>query len=1066
MQKVLINAAQASKLASSWVQRNQGVATDLAKERDKLLFDLGRATNSATYSAQNIQHRPTIALFGASQAGKSYLVSTIAAGPDGALTTHWDNNEINFMTHVNPSGGNSEATGFATRFSHQTSHAPHGFPVELRLLSESEVAMILINSYFNDISQGKVTVSSDENFYLNHFEKLSSFIDRKAQEQALAAPKSLAVVHDEENGDYLDFSDVRQRGLMVRRTVKSGEVEEQNYWQSEQVVELADYVGNNSQGKIGSFERMPKVWLKFREILPFMTLEGRVKALSIFWGELPIFSETYRTLAQELLKVKGNKVVYAPKEAFVQELSDKQLRQNEGGTILHITRLGQMFSDDKELTCALAKPLPLLGNSEDLSVESQVSLNYSRLAALAVELRFSLEGEVELGDFDVLDLPGARSRDVINYDDVVNDGKPFIESGKWTQEMGNRGSEFFRRGKVDYIFDSYARRNEIDQLLFCIGVNNQQDVTVVMDVLNKWVENSVGSTPQKRHKRYNPLTIVLTRFDEAFDRQVNNIKNNLPIDMEQETNIALNRIEKAGWFTEWVPNTPFTQVFLARKPNLGDIVSWIDFEKDSKKELGIRQDYAAAIDEVKLKFAANDKFKRYVSDIEGKLDALLSLNDGGVSKIIEAIKNNAQDEKIRIENRALKAKQLIGACKSILDPFATKEAAQALNKASKEANDLALGLLQCNSLCPCFDLIRNLLEFDYSALERIYDQGFSAGSNVYRFVNDVREEYLDKLYDLNRKDHNDLIAITNLIVQSYLKKQRNIAADPNGKVNYSICFKEGTNELKSAEELKDSVLNLLITFFREVATTFRSSQLGIDKYMVQVLLEHENTNKNIKNILPVQTRLMSYILSDFSMYLGANLIEANGTKKAEVKEEVVAAPQNEAPSQAAPASSSDDQMDFSDFSADDFGDLLGDYAPAAAPEAKQNTKAASAPVRKIEASTTAMAIAEQGGVLGTNQGPVNHYRCEHGVVSYDESLQDHEVFAREVKADDSKLLPLLDKNTANYEFKFVSDYVSTLRYMMCNVNILAESKYSFSADENRLLCQILATMENFEKWQK
>ena len=97
MKKELINAAQALKLASSWVERNASAEADLKSQSNEILLDLGRGANNVSFSVNNLNHRPCIGLFGASQAGKSYLVSKLAAGDSAKLSTHWDEHAVDFI---------------------------------------------------------------------------------------------------------------------------------------------------------------------------------------------------------------------------------------------------------------------------------------------------------------------------------------------------------------------------------------------------------------------------------------------------------------------------------------------------------------------------------------------------------------------------------------------------------------------------------------------------------------------------------------------------------------------------------------------------------------------------------------------------------------------------------------------------------------------------------------------------------------------------------------------------------------------------------------------------------
>ena len=890
VQQEFSNATCATSLGSSWVERNQALEDELHFQAPELFVDLDRTTKRLDYTIHNLTHRPTIGLFGASQAGKSYLVSTLAAGANGKLTTHWDKELINFIRHVNPSGNNSEATGFATRFTHEAQPTPEGFPVALKVLSEMELAMILVNAFFADINQSDVTVPSDESFFLAHLKKLESLVDTAAQQKFFAYPQELmdklhasagaadsAADTDRANSALQVSNSDLEQFFRAGRTVTVNGVTERNYLQPADISELADYVATNSTGKIGGFERMPNFWLKLRHMLPFMTLDGRVQALSVLWQELPIFNETFRTLAHELLKLEGHDTIFAPLGAFVTG-SGEGLVQNATGTIMHITKLATMFSDTSTLTCALT------GTTDSASAGGAViatpEVNVSRLAALSLELSFHLEDSGSLDDFDVLDLPGARSRDVVQLKDVISDGAAYKQGEALSDAMQLRGSEFFRRGKVGYLFERYARRNEIEQLLFCIGVNAQQDVTTVLTILSDWVEKNVGETPQKRAQSHNPLTIVLTRYDEVFNRQLRNLQNALPLDMNQELNIALNRIQKLNWFNEWTPGKPFDRVLLARKPNLGELNPWLESEPQTNKELAIRPDCVDAIAQVKAQLMAVPDFQLHIANMAQALEEVLALNDGGVSRISAHIKEHALTEAERQSSRTYKAQAALGECLNLLQPFATRDSAIALEKAKVEAKKLTLGLMQCNAIAPCLDLIRTLMDVEEERLEIIYQHGFSTGSNVRRFVQEVCNYYLENVSLLSRRDNKKVAAIAELIANGYKQVQKNLMADPNSVAYFSLCYDPTEQRFKTPEEFKDDVIFLLNNFYKEVAKTFSSPQIGLKNYMTQMLLRQENINEGFVDIVRVQVQIMSTILSDFNLYLGANLLPNSAAQAA------------------------------------------------------------------------------------------------------------------------------------------------------------------------------------------
>ena len=94
--------------------------------------------------------RPTaVAVFGASQAGKSYLVSGLAAPRGRPLIAAYDRERLNFLTDLNPVGGR-ESTGLVSRFTIRRVPAPAHAPVPLRLLSQTDIVKILANTFLED----------------------------------------------------------------------------------------------------------------------------------------------------------------------------------------------------------------------------------------------------------------------------------------------------------------------------------------------------------------------------------------------------------------------------------------------------------------------------------------------------------------------------------------------------------------------------------------------------------------------------------------------------------------------------------------------------------------------------------------------------------------------------------------------------------------------------------------------------------------------------------------------------------------------------------------------------
>jgi len=148
--------------AIRWIGDVRRSAPRLDNEADDLILSLRRVRNTARRLGGVSGLPMTVGFFGLSQAGKSYLISTLAAGANGKLETDFGGSRLDFLTHVNPPGGGKEATGLVTRFSRTARPGPDDFPLELKLFGEVEVAKVLANSFFNDFNTEKVSYRFDE----------------------------------------------------------------------------------------------------------------------------------------------------------------------------------------------------------------------------------------------------------------------------------------------------------------------------------------------------------------------------------------------------------------------------------------------------------------------------------------------------------------------------------------------------------------------------------------------------------------------------------------------------------------------------------------------------------------------------------------------------------------------------------------------------------------------------------------------------------------------------------------------------------------------------------------
>ena len=132
--------AATARRTRSWVSEARGASVSVANEADSLVTEARRVESVARKLSRAAERRMCVGVYGASQQGKSYLVSVLARPPGKAgLLARLGADRLDFITEINPSGG-KESTGLVTRF---TVHPPEGpadpdFPVDVRLLTETD----------------------------------------------------------------------------------------------------------------------------------------------------------------------------------------------------------------------------------------------------------------------------------------------------------------------------------------------------------------------------------------------------------------------------------------------------------------------------------------------------------------------------------------------------------------------------------------------------------------------------------------------------------------------------------------------------------------------------------------------------------------------------------------------------------------------------------------------------------------------------------------------------------------------------------------------------------------
>ena len=344
-------AEQAQKAllsALDWVQNLPG---ELVSSNKRLVRGLRADSYRIDLIRSAVSARSCAAVYGPSQAGKSYLVSALAHLPGSPLLIRIGDREVDFIELINPEGG-KESTGLVTRFTTTKREIDNSHPVTLHLLSEIDLVKIFVNSYCLDIND------DDEDAIERHLNNIQQAITNF---EILLPGSSIISV--------------------------------------EQVYELEDYVAYRfkSNNRIQAMLRT-NFWTEAALRLPTLDLNERIQIYKVLWDDVPAFSKLFARLLADLQALHHASTIYASPEILFRTNGPQWTRsQSSVINVESLMRYGNATLEEVSIKTEA-------GHTCHASV--------SAIAALAAELELtcSKNGSSIYEHSDLLDFPGARSR--------------------------------------------------------------------------------------------------------------------------------------------------------------------------------------------------------------------------------------------------------------------------------------------------------------------------------------------------------------------------------------------------------------------------------------------------------------------------------------------------------------------------------------------------------------------------------------------------------------------------------------------------------------------------------
>lgn len=350
-------------------------------------------------------------------------------------------------------------------------------------------------------------------------------------------------------------------------------------------------------------------WRVATRIGPFLSLQDRAELFGLIWDNIYHFTNVYQRLTQALEQVGFATSLYVKFEDALKE------RRTSIIGVDALSGIGE-------------------GRGDTLPVVSEDGRNAmvlrEELAAITAELRIVMANKpFDFFDHtDLLDFPGYRARN------------PVAKSGMQKFLAENGMKEFIIRGKVAYLFERYSDEQELTSLLLCQGPENFE-VWDLVPVVYDWICSSNGTTPDRRSADKTSLFFIMMKYDRIFEQSSGKNEDADRFHSRLEGSL-LNTYGKysydngsKSWVQEWLPGNPFNNVFLLRNPA---IVQDSLFDYCEKTEVGLRPDKVEYVSSLRRVFVNDSIIRQYHANPEVAWDAMMQLNDGGISRIADSLR--------------------------------------------------------------------------------------------------------------------------------------------------------------------------------------------------------------------------------------------------------------------------------------------------------------------------------------------------------------------------------------------------------------------------------------------
>ena len=556
-------------------------------EKDKqavTIYNLKKLRRDAKRYENALPRRPSVAIFGQSQVGKSYLVSNLAKTPEATslfVKVPDTGEDVDFIASINPPGGGKEATGLVSRFTTADPWQPGFKPYMLRLFSQADLVKIISNGYLSDITHYTYTINRDE-------------VQKKLQAMAATVQQSPCPGFSEDD-----------------------------------VYDVKEYCNNNFRDHfiIKDLNNI-NFWDDIAAIIPYIDSSRRFEIFEVIWGKQPFFTDLFKKLSDGLKQVN-----------FLPEIrTELAALTPQQDTILDVERLRELYKDVKKppVNCYDGGTLlATLDRSILSALTAEVVLPLSDTTADNPKRKF-------LKEADVLDFPGARSRQQIpevTFEEKDNNDKLLVFLRGKIAFLFNRYNFNYEISTLLFCMDD--KQPEVADLpkFLYEWIRNTHGGSPEKRAER---ERQLALLVQQNDiEKLIPLLVCFTKFNiELAGNPATERPGELgPHNSKWTARIGANFADQMGisvgdlWIQNWDNNGPFKNVFPLRDPKWSK--SFFEGMDTDGKEIQLRPEYVQKFEDMKTSWVNHKDVIAHVHNPLECWNEFTQPNKSGIDYIIK-----------------------------------------------------------------------------------------------------------------------------------------------------------------------------------------------------------------------------------------------------------------------------------------------------------------------------------------------------------------------------------------------------------------------------------------------